>query len=250
MQHLPEPSSNWALFLDVDGTLIHLADHPDHVQPVFGLVNSLHQVAEVLNGALALVSGRSIENIERLLGANALAVAGLHGQQVRAADGRVLRAPDQLRALERAAVQARALAHDHPGVYVEDKISGIALHYRNAPGMAKRVRAFASQIVKQFPNELETVAGKSVLELKPVGCNKGTAIETFMADTPFTGRIPVFVGDDLTDEDGFRAVNALKGFGIRVGDDTHQQTLAKYGLANVDEVHQWLRTLTTTLGTG
>lgn len=247
MQHLPEPNSNWALFLDVDGTLIHLADHPDRVQPVLGLVNTLHQAADVLNGALALVSGRSIENIEHLLGANDLAVAGLHGQHIRAADGRILRAPDKLRALEHAAEQARALAHDHPGVYVEDKTYGIALHYRNAPGMAKRVRAFASQIMTQCPTELETVAGKSVLELKPAGCNKGTAIETFMTDTPFTGRIPVCVGDDVTDEDGFRAVNAMKGFAIQVGDDTHQQTLARYGLANVDEVHQWLRTLTTTL---
>lgn len=250
---MPQPRSDWALFLDVDGTLVELTDHPDQVQPAPELVSILHHAAAVFDGALALVTGRTIESVDAMLGSTGLIIAGQHGQHIRNADGQIIQMPPKSAALDAACRRARILGQIHPALFVEDKTAGVAVHYRNAPELAATVHAFGDDIAAAFEGTIEVLNGKAVVEIKPAGYDKGTAVHTLMSRPPFSGRRPVFVGDDITDENGFCAANDVGGESIRVmgrdvGTESHG-TVATHELSDVKEVHQWLRNLTTTLKT-
>lgn len=242
------PSRRWALFLDVDGTVVPIADHPDAVSPSPRLGALLSQTAAALNGALALVSGRSIASIEALTGYTGPA-AGLHGLETRTADGRYFACSDNTPALARARQTLQQLVADYPELYLEDKQATLALHYRGASTQAtEAARQTVDAIVTAAHGTLSRLAGKAVYELKPDQGDKGTALRWLLDTEPFPGRCPVFIGDDVTDEDGFAAANALGGLSIRVGQSSHggdtPASHARYQLDSVDNVLAWLATVT------
>lgn len=236
----PVPGRECALFLDVDGTLIDFAPRPDAVRLRPGLTALLDRLGNTLGGALALVSGRPVEQLDALFAPLRLSAAGLHGHQLRPADVTMPAAPadvpDGLHALHE---QAERLAHAHPGVLVEDKRSGLALHWRNAPAAAEAVMAFAQAQLPGLPG-FRLQPGNEVIEFVPLGSDKGQAVRALMAHAPFAGRVPVFVGDDLTDEAGFAAANRLGGWSVLVG--TRAGSLARHALPDIGAVLDWLRT--------
>lgn len=246
MTVIPDPARDWALFLDVDGTLIHIAERPDAVQPCPRLGQILSRASETLDGALALVSGRSIADIDALTDHSVRPAAGLHGLEMRTADGRYATAADDTPALLRARQRLQALIQAHPGLHLEDKRAALALHYRGACEAAiAAARETADRIVDDAAGSLTRLAGKSVYEIKPARYDKGDAIRALLETEPFTGRRPVYIGDDVTDEAGFAAVNALGGVSIRVG--AAERSEARYQLDTVDEVLAWLEATIQTL---
>lgn len=248
MTNLPVPDERWALFLDVDGTVIHIAEHPDSVQPCSRLGEILSRVADVLGGALALISGRPIAEIDRLTGRVAPAASGLHGLELRTPRGGYEGPKAESAELDQARTRLAGLADDHDGLYLEDKRITLALHYRNAGAdAAAAARRMVDDVVDAAGGSLSLLAGKSVYEIKPADGDKGRALQRLMADPPFAGRCPVYVGDDVTDEAAFVAVNSLGGVSIRVGEAA--ATAARYRLDTVDEVLQWLEQIATTLET-
>lgn len=233
---LPAPAPDWGLFLDVDGTLVEIAESPDGVALDPRLPPVLDALSRKLGGAVALVSGRPIAYLDTLFAPLRLPAAGLHGLERRCADGCIHPAA-VLPGVRTAATAVQTFARDHPDLLVEDKGATVALHYRRVPGLERPVIDFADALA----DDLEGVSvqkGKMVVEFRPTGANKGTAIETFMAKAPFRGRTPVFVGDDITDEAGFSAVNRLHGHSIRVGDG--ERTAATFRIATVAKLLEWL----------
>ncbi|WP_338245389.1 trehalose-phosphatase [Aurantiacibacter hainanensis] len=245
MPHLPPPpdldsllsaqgDTPLALFLDFDGTLVELASTPDGIDVPRHLADSLHDLSDRLDGRLALVSGRAIVDLERHLDPMSIAKAGSHGSDCRSADGKNIGEipsglPPELLA------RVAEFAQEH-GFALEDKPHGAALHYRSDPSLEDRGVAFARDMAEE--NDLDIKRGKCVIELVGRGANKGSALRGFMECEPFAHARPVFVGDDITDEDGMRAACDLGGFGVLVGE--RQPTCAKYALASPAAVHQWL----------
>ena len=235
---LPEPCLDWALFLDFDGCIVDIAPTPDAVDVPDHLPSLLVALREALGGAVAIVSGRPIEQIDGFLGAAVPAVAGLHGLERRTADGGIVRPSlpqDDLHAV-RALLEAFAAAH--PGILVEDKKYTVALHYRCSPSLRDDCRDVANVALKDAPRGWQVVEGKCVFEIRPCGATKGTTIEAFMGEAPFLGRTPVFCGDDITDEDGFGVVNARGGVSIRVGKGSATRAAAQ--VDTVGELLDWL----------
>lgn len=239
LERPPPPwRDDWAVFLDVDGTLLEIAPTPAAVRVPPSLPRLLAELAQRLGGAVALISGRPIAELDRLLAPVTLPTAGLHGLEHRDAAGRIRRSAREP-ALEQAATALAAFADREPGVLVEDKGPSIALHYRGASASETRARALVSQLLTDLGERFELQEGKKVLEIKPCHADKGAAIRSFLLEPPFVGREPCFVGDDVTDEDGFAAVNALGGHSIAVGRHGGP-TQATYGLSDVDAVLEWL----------
>ena len=210
-------SPSCALFLDFDGTMVDLAAQPHAVevpQPLIVLLRGLH---ELLQGAVAVISGRPIAQLDTFLQPLQLAAAGVHGAERRRADG-TLQWLDT-HPLELAEQAARALAAQHPGLLVEIKRGSVALHYRQRPALEALCLRAMQAAVDASPG-LTLLRGKMVAEAKPGGASKGQAIEAFLAEPPFAGRTPVFIGDDVTDEAGFSTVQRLGGVGIKVGEGT------------------------------
>ncbi len=234
------PETGWALFLDVDGTLVHLADRPDSVEVSDHLRSVLVALRPRLNGAIALISGRRLKDLDRLFAPLVLPAAGLHGLEHRNAEGTVdvLGRPDILDPLRE---PLSGFARKHAGVQLEDKGRALALHFRRAPKLATAARHLVSQLLTRHGEGLRVIDGKMVLEIKPALADKGRAVRSFLAEAPFRGRRPVFIGDDTTDEDAFLAVNELGGYSIRVGD--FPETQARFRLADVDAVIAWLEYL-------
>ena len=203
-----------AVFLDFDGTLVDLADTPDGVRLEPGVVEALALLAERHGGALAIISGRPVAQIDAMLAPLLLPVAGVHGVERRGADGtlHVAATPDVAAVL----ASARALAQRHPGLLVEQKRGAVALHYRLAPELEQLCLQEMTAAVQACPGVL-LLHGKMVLEAKPAATDKGGAIAAFMAEQPFSGRQPVFAGDDTTDEAGFAYVQQAGGQGVKVG---------------------------------
>lgn len=232
----PDPDPAWAFFLDVDGTLLEFAATPMevHIQPdVQALIRRFYQTA---GGAVALISGRRVADIDRLFGSNASPVAGQHGIERRDATGRLHHhAPSNNLAAIRASVET--LVASMPGILLEDKGASIALHYRRAPHLAPRLRRALRELVAAAGADIALQPGKMVLEVKPAGRDKGIAIREFMAEAPFRGRTPAFVGDDATDEYGFALVNELGGHSIKVG---RGASIAGWRLRDVKAVRAWL----------
>ena len=235
----PSPSLEWSLFLDVDGTLIELTDSPldTHADP--GLKTLLGEVAERLGGAVALVSGRSIGYLDTLFAPLRLPAAGLHGVERRQASGRMQGASFVDAQLDRARTALAALVMAHPGTVLEDKGRTIAVHFRMAPEREAEVRHALAAIAKPLGSNYHIQEGNMVLEIKPRGFTKATAIKAFMAEPPFSGRTPVFVGDDLTDQDGFQMVEDHGGISIAVGDRVRGQ----FHLENPAAVRSWLQAI-------
>lgn len=234
---LLRPRPDWALFLDVDGTLLHLREDPGGVSRDERVCRILDAVAAALHGALALVSGRPIDALDRLFWPSRLPAAGQHGLERRDAGGRrhaasVSAAMDELRRA------LGALARDDARLVLEEKSHALALHYRRAPGRGAELREKAEALVGRAAPGLQLMHGKMVMEIKPRNADKGSAIRAFMGEAPFSGRVPAFIGDDTTDEDGFSCVNALNGHAIRVGEAA--DTAARYSLRGVDEAVSWL----------
>jgi trehalose 6-phosphate phosphatase len=233
----PIPGAHAAVFLDIDGTLIHFADRPDAVHIDAALCQLLERIRESTDGALALISGRSIGDIDELFSPARFAAAGQHGSERRSADGTMhFHAPLAPR-LEAHADTLRRFAEAHEGLLLERKGTSLALHYRNAPASAELAEREVRRIAEALGDDFELQAGKFVLEVKPSGKDKGTAIAEFMAEPPFAGRSPVFVGDDLTDELGFELVNRIGGETVKVGTGP---TRARWRLGNADDVRRWL----------
>lgn len=236
----PPPLTDWlaegpvSLFLDFDGTLVELAPLPDAIRPATGLNRRLQSLAGRLDGRLAVVSGRAIADIERHVGPLPLAAAGSHGSDIRRADGSKVGAGPQAIAPEIEA-NLRAFAAEQ-GLDYEHKPHGGALHYRAQPEREDAARTFARQLATQHGWGVQE--GKSVVELVAVDASKGAAVRTLMAEPPFAGSRPVFVGDDLTDEAGFEACADLGGCGILVG--RRSPTGAAFALPDVGSVHRWL----------
>lgn len=238
--HLPHPGPldvrRTALFLDLDGTLAGIEDHPGKVRPEPRRNQLLTRVSRALGGRLAIISGRALHDVDRILGGGVHAVAAVHGLDRRSASGG--RATAEPPAAIGAARQAAAAAlAEHPGLLVEDKGLAFAIHYRSAPGLESEVSDVATRIAGAFGLELQP--GSMVIELRAPGHDKGDAVEAFMTEPPFAGSIPVFVGDDLTDENGFEAARRLGGFGILVG-GAGRRTAAAYQLESVEAVLDWL----------
>jgi trehalose 6-phosphate phosphatase len=239
---LPEGGERWALFLDVDGTLIAIAETPEQAKPEPVLLPLLQRLAGAIDGALALISGRSLVSIDRLFAPLRLSAAGLHGWERRRRDGTLVKRDPPAALLERLRPRLAAYAATRPGLLLEDKGGSLALHYRLAPERGPALRRFVRRLAQEEP-ELRLLAGRKVAELQPRGANKGEAILAFLAESPFAGRRPVFAGDDTTDEDGFLAVNAAGGLSLRVEDAETRgrgRSAAQYRVSGVASLHQWL----------
>ena len=236
--NLPEPCLDWALFLDFDGCIVDIAPTPEAVDVPDYLPSLLVALREALGGAVAIVSGRPIEQIDRFLGSAVPAVAGLHGLERRVADGGIVRPPVPQRHLHDVRALLEAFAAARPGILVEDKTYTLGLHYRLAPSLRDDCRDVVNAALKVAPQGWQVIEGKCVFELRPCGANKGTAIDAFMGEAPFLGRTPVFCGDDISDEDGFGVVNGRGGVSIRVG--TGSATQAAVQVDTVAELLDWL----------
>lgn len=226
-----------AFFLDFDGTLVELAATPDAVIIPDALKHLLAVLQDISGGALAIISGRSIAGIDAMLTPLILPVAGLHGAEWRDAAGTVVRQFDADERIERMSEVLAEVVAAHPGMLLEAKGVSVALHYRAVPDKEALARAAAESAVAMFGDAFVLQPGKMVFEIKPAGVNKGRAIETLLARAPFAGRTPCFAGDDLTDEAGFAAVNALGGMSIKVGAG---DTAATYRVDAVRDVLAWL----------
>ena len=242
-QRLPAPprlDRSTALFLDVDGTLLEIAARPDLVRVPCRLPLLLAALAAARDGALALVSGRPLAEIDQLFPGWRGAAAGLHGIEQRRADGGLAHIADAAAALARDRLRGplAKLARERPGLLFEDKGGTIALHYRDMPQAEAEIHALAEALCRATKPALRLIAGKKVVEFQPRSISKALAIAAFLAEPPFRGRRPVFLGDDTTDEDGFVEVNRCGGVSIRVG--APAATAARYGLASVTEALEWL----------
>lgn len=227
-----------ALFLDLDGTLAPLAPTPDAVGPDPRRNGLLRALSARLDGRVALLSGRPLAEIDRIVDGAIAAGAGVHGLERRDAAGRLMEAPPH-EALPHARAELERFVAAHPGTLVEDKGAALALHYRLAPGAAAGARRLAAEVAEREGLALQP--GDCVIELRTPGADKGSALRAFMAEPPFAGRTPVMVGDDLTDEHAFAAAEALGGFGVLVGPP--RPSRARAGLADVEAVLTWLEAI-------
>lgn len=235
--YLPKavPLDRAALFLDLDGTLAPFAPTPEGVAPEPRRTALLRAAGQRLGGRLAVVSGREIASVDRIVERAVLAVAGVHGLERRDGAGRLTRTPPHPE-LVRAGDVLQTFADSRPGVLVERKALGVAVHVRNAPEAEDEARALARRLAEDTGLILQD--GNKVAELRTPGADKGDALRAFMAEPPFAGAVPVFVGDDLTDEHGFQALGALGGWGVLVGPP--RATAATSRLDSPAAVLDWL----------
>lgn len=233
----PELPERPALFLDFDGTLVAHENHPAAVAIDAELRRLMEGLRASTGGALALISGRSIADIDALFAPARFAVAGQHGAERRSADGSMHRHAPAAQRLRGPLEELRRFVARHPGLLLEEKGTSVALHYRNAPGLEEAAGNEARRALAAIGDEYELQGGKFVLELRPSGRDKGTAIAGFLGEPPFAGRAPVFVGDDLTDELGFELVNLRGGTTVKVGAGP---TRAQWRLADASAVRRWL----------
>ena len=236
------PADRWALFLDLDGTLVEYAPEPNAVVVDTQLLELLRGLVLQTAGATALVSGRNIATLDALLAPVRLPASGLHGFERRSAAGVLSR---HALPSERALLEARRLltgvAAQDERLHLEDKGFALALHYRMIPRLESAVVSAAREAAAQVEDELELRRGFMVVELAPRDVSKAIAVSEFMSEYPFRGRLPLFVGDDLTDEPAFEWVNAAGGLSVVV--NVSRPTAALAHLPSVPEVRLWLRGL-------
>jgi trehalose 6-phosphate phosphatase len=232
---LPAFAPAWSVFLDVDGTLLEFGERPETVTIRPGIIRTLDALHRLV--PLALISGRAIADLDRLFAPLILPAAGQHGAERRNRGGQICTAALSRSGLRRAWTRLAAWALGHPGLYLEDKGLSLAVHYRGAPQLAAEVRRAVHDELQRLGDDFVLGSGQMVVEIRPAGWDKGRAVTEFMAEPPFAGRVPVVVGDDATDEDGFAAANRLGGHSIKVGAGP---TVARWRLAGVVEVLAWL----------
>lgn len=225
-----------SLFMDFDGTLVEIVDRPDAVRVDDPLRDLLAALGAAFEGRVAIVSGRSLAQLDHLLGpvARTLSLSGSHGIEHRWQG--VTAHPIRPATLDDAAKALEAFASRYPGALVEPKSYGVALHYRQAPSIEASARIIAARLAEKL--ELDLEPGKMVVELRVPGGDKGIAVRRLMARRPMAGTRPLFIGDDLTDEGGFEAARALGGAGILVG--APRATAAQFALPDVAAVRAWL----------
>jgi trehalose 6-phosphate phosphatase len=246
---LPTDDDRWAIFFDVDGCLVEFQPVPELVKIPGAVLQSLSDLQIALAGAIALVSGRTLDDLDNLFAPLVLPSAGQYGMRRRSADGvlhNVLLPEKQVADFVRRRAVETALRL--PGLKVEDKGFSVALHYRTAPHLADAVAAAAAAIVAPLGDTYEVQPGAMVQEIKPTTCSKGSAVRAFLAEPPFKSRTPVFLGDDFADESAFAAVNTLGGLSIAVGVDRFTQ--AQYTLAGPAAARAWLADVVVTLSRG
>lgn len=227
-----------ALFLDVDGTLVDIAPTPAEAHAHPATISLLRDVAAALQGAVALVSGRSIQQVDQMFSPLTLPTAGTHGLERRDAMGAIVVDANPM-ALDAARDRLHEFVRNTPGLLLEDKRLGLAVHYRRSPAAEAVVVKEILDVATSLGTRAHTQFGSMVAELKAGHGTKASAVAAFMAAAPFAGRVPVFVGDDLTDLDAFEWVEAHGGFAVSVGD----RVRATYRLADAAGVHAWLRLL-------
>jgi trehalose 6-phosphate phosphatase len=232
------PAANCAYFLDIDGTLVDFTDAPADVRPSRALTRSVERLYQASGGALALITGRSLADVDDLFPAR-LPAAGQHGLERRSANGRISRHRARPHSLDTPRRMLADVVARHPRLLLEDKGLSLALHYRRAPRLAGYVHRVMRSLQAPLGHRYCIQRGKRVVELSPAGRDKGAAIAAFMREPPFRGRTPLFIGDDVTDEYGFVMVNRLGGHAIKVGPG---HTAARWRLANVSAVIGWLET--------
>ncbi|WP_347554694.1 trehalose-phosphatase [Robbsia sp. KACC 23696] len=235
-----------AFFFDFDGTLAPLAPTPDAVQVAEGAIAALQTLQTATGGAVAIVSGRPIHEIDRFLAPLALPIAGSHGAEMRRgaqADSEVVRIGFGDPRLEAMRVQLEPMVAAQNGLLLEVKGAGLAVHYRAAPQLQSLVEQVTTDVVRAANAAEEAFVlqpGKMVVEIKPHGVDKGRAIELFLEQAPFAGRKPFFVGDDLTDEKGFKVVNARGGLSVKIGEG---DSIAGHREPSVEAFVAWLKQL-------
>ncbi|ESR22885.1 trehalose-phosphatase [Lutibaculum baratangense] len=234
--HLPPPAPDWALFLDFDGTLVEIAETPDAVRVSPDLLPVLRDLFDLLGGALAVVSGRAIADIDARLGAEGFPAAGLHGLELRTRGGGPVETAVEPEMLDHFREVFGAFERENPGILMEDKGAAVTLHYRRRPELAEATARVVEDALRGQEG-FHALNGKMVIEVKPDGADKGGAVRGFMAGPPFLGRTPVYLGDDVTDEHAMLAAAELGGFGVKVGEG---ETVARYRLDSVPAVHGWL----------
>ena len=232
---------DWAVFLDIDGTLLDLAESPEAIVVPDYLPATLHALSRQLGGALALVTGRSIEFVDPLFAPFRFPVAGLHGAERRDAAGRMRRThiPPAFQEMKQAIARE---AHTWPGVIVEDKGAAVGVHYRHAPGSEAEIAEAMQRHLEEAGPDWSLQRGKMVIEICPAHASKGHAVEAFLAEAPFEGRRPVTIGDDVTDETMFAAANRLGGQSVRIGDG-NGKTLARASIGSPARLRDVLATL-------
>lgn len=240
VQHIitpPPARPEWAYFLDFDGTLLDLAPTPEAIVVDAALPALLEALRDVCDGAVAVVSGRALNDLDRHLAMPALIKAGQHGLERRDASGRIHRhaTPHHAKQAIREALAPFVAAH--PALLLEDKGLTLALHYRQAPELAGEAQNLLQRLVDEDDHGLMVQRGKRVLEVRPTGIDKGTALAEYLEEPPFRGRRPVFVGDDRSDEAAFELVNERSGISVSVGSGIRN---ARYRLPGVAAVRAWL----------
>ena len=226
-----------ALLLDVDGTLLDIAPTPDSVVIPFGLTDTLRALRDALDGALALVTGREIAVVDGFFGLS-LAAAGEHGGAIRHAPDGPLERPDLPAPPPAWLAEADGLAAAHPGALVERKARGFALHFRLAPAAGPLFQAALQYMVRDDPR-FQLLEGRMAWEVRPFGVDKGSAVTALMARSPFVGRLPLFIGDDITDEDGMRVARAMGGEGLQVEPTFGSPGAVRAWLAKAAAMKEW-----------
>lgn len=235
----PLDPARHALFLDFDGSIVDFAPTPDTIVLRPGTIALLENVSRRLGGALAVVTGRRIADVDRHLAPLLLPASGVHGREFRPRPGD-LRDDPPPGEIDEARRRLMTAMRPDDRVTLEDKGTALVLHYRTHPEARERAQALANDALHGL-DTLHVLAGHAVFEILQRGITKGRALRRFMRRPPFAGRIPVFVGDDATDEDGMRAAATEGGFGVKIGPE---ETVAAYGLPDTAAVHSWLSRLT------
>ena len=233
----PAPQPEWAYFFDIDGTLVDFADSPRAARLEVNLRELVDRLYRFSGGAVALISGRAIADIDDLLPGTRFPAAGQHGTERRDAAGAVSHHAFPSHELDRLRHALSRAVAPHHGLVLEDKGLSLALHYRRAPRLGGYAHRLVRSLLGASGSPYSIQRGKRVVELKPSGRDKGVAVLEFMTEEPFRGRTPVFVGDDSTDEYGFATVNRLHGHSIKVGSGP---TAARWRLRDVAAVRAWL----------
>lgn len=205
-----------ALFLDLDGTLLDIAPRHDQVWVAPELPGVLLRLRNALGGALAVVSGRPLEDVATLIPIPGLIIAAEHGARLRLADGRLEEHAADLPWRQDWIAAIKIELRRWPGAFLEEKAIGLVIHYRQAPAYGAEIERFMRALIAPAQGAAELLTARMAYEIRPHGVGKGHAVRRLMAEAPFSGRLPVFIGDDVTDEEGMEAAETLGGLGLHV----------------------------------
>lgn len=235
----PAPHPDWAWFFDIDGTLVEIASTPWNIVVDDEMPKLMRRLNAWTGGAVALVTGRAIDAVDDLLPLRAMPIAGQHGLEVRTATGKRITHALEADSLKHVSELLADAVRRHPALILEHKGLSLALHYRDAPQLAGYSHRLMRLLRRRYLPDFDIQKGKRVVELRPAGKDKGIAVRELMIDAPFAGRVPVFIGDDVTDEIAFQTVNAMGGHSIKIGGGS---TNARWRLGDVVSLRRWLAT--------